>query len=197
MGLEAQNPCPTPKIDKDKIRKILDKPTKRLVTVDPAHQSTSSDPLNLKRLPTRPLLYNPPAKMPKFRICNPVKPTQHSTVPSPNTAKSSGQIMPKPVSSSIKDTGESSATTPKLAVKSKRCSQATLDKFVQKLRPNNVYKPALQHVQQEMHEVDKLINKMGIVEQDLQLSESSEDEDDDPELKVAAAALEKAILNMD
>ena len=41
------------------------------------------------------------------------------------------------------------------------------------MRPGNIFKPALQAVQKEMHDVDKLFTTFGTVEEDLNLSESS------------------------
>ena len=204
MQLQAHNPCPTPTIDKEKIKMILNKSSKKPVAVDPSQQLTSVDPLNLKRLPTRPMLYNPPAKKPKFRICNPVRPTPHVKVLLPNEVCPSAQPGPSRLEdqSSKNTQGEPKSPPPKQDIPSrpatpKRSCQSTLDKFVKRLRPTNVYKPALLQVQRELKEVDQLIHKFGVVEQDLQLSESSEDEDDDCDLRAAASALEDAVLNMD
>ena len=203
---------PTPNIDHDKIKTILAQP-KKPVKFAEAQCSSSTDPLMLQRLPTKPAVYNPVAKPVKISVPNPKKaeasyagkvtlpngeridqPTQWGThtepAPVPGCSTQSNQwgtqnqSTPVPKCSGYK-TSNSSA---------KIVNTNTLDRFLVKMRPGNIFRPALQAVQKEIHQVDTLFSKFGTVEEDLNLSESSSDSDSDLE---EASLLEKAVLKMD
>ena len=209
--LKAENPTPTPKVDVNKIKDILAKPKVR-VRVSPAQESQSLDPLGLCRLPTRPSLYNPATKKPKISLPAPAKKKPNIALILPMDANNGNPEMqpgtstqpdtPMPVcltQSPHTSTGTGqSKPTPKqgeatLQKAPKRPTQRTLDSFVKRLRPNNPFKPALDHVNQSIVEVDKALSKFGCLSEDLQLSSDSES---DSEMEEAAAALEKAVLDM-
>ena len=92
--------------------------------------------------------------------------------------------------------GCSGINTKQSELASYKTSTNTLDKFLVQMRPGNIFKPFLQKVQSDLHQVDSLFSKFGSVEEDLQLSESSSD-DSDSELEDAACQLEKEVLKMD
>ena len=97
--LTAQKPVATPNIDKEKIKKLLSQP-KKTVKFTASYKPSDLDTLDLKRLPTRPALFNPEAKKAKLSVQAPkmtkMAPTQahtnnnvpHTTMS--NTASTSG-----------------------------------------------------------------------------------------------------------
>ena len=248
--LTAQNPVSTPNIDKEKIQKILNQP-KKPVKFTTSYKPADLDPLDLKRLPTRPALFNPEAKKVKLSVQAPkmtkMAPTQahnnkaiphttmSNTVPPSGTSCEPGQFNPPPATpgpSSASPTGTANtgvknfyppAATPgpssaaptgtvqsqakpsmkpieeyftKKPVqhpKSATPRQATLDMFVKKLKPNNIFKPALTAASQGLTKIDGLFQRLGHVEEDLALSESS---DSDSDLEEASKELEKEVLRM-
>ena len=71
--------------------------------------------------------------------------------------------------------------------------QATLDMFIKRLKPGNIFKPALIAVSQELTQIDGLFQRLGHVEEDLALSESSESDSDMEEI---SKELEQEVLKM-
>ena len=248
--LQAEKPLPKPKVDIEKIRETLAQP-KKLVKFPISQTSMNTDPLELKRLPTRPALFNPQLRPVKYSVANPAKkapqvslllpnnsahhtqehPHQNSqinqaerpkTVPSIDfTVNNSGRVDEHaqdqathtqaatanpvkelintiPCASSLANPkpGCSGINTKQSELASYKTSTNTLDKFLVQMRPGNIFKPFLQKVQSDLHQVDSLFSKFGSVGEDLHLSESSSD-DSDSELEDAACQLEKVVLKMD
>ena len=85
-------------------------------------------------------------------------------------------------------------TPPNASMTGNSSRQPTLDFYINNLRPGNLFKPALVAVHQELNSVDNLFKRLGTVEDDLALSESSDEPDDD--MTNAAHDIEEEILKM-
>ena len=96
---EANKPLKCKTVDKDKVKSILSQP-KRPIKFPKSQESVEIDPLNLKRIATQPVLFNPTAKKPTLRMA-PVKKNTN------NNWEHQELVMPSPMEAYKSSNGQS------------------------------------------------------------------------------------------
>ena len=91
--LQAEKPLPKPKIDIERIKEKLALP-KMAIKFPASQTSGNTDPLELRRLPTRPALFNPQLRPVKYSVTNPVKRAHQVSLLLPNKSVNPTQEHP-------------------------------------------------------------------------------------------------------